>query len=59
VIVDRVLSVSFIAALPDRERQAVAARLRALIGAHAALAGCERVAFPYVLHAYRCTRAAP
>jgi SAM-dependent methyltransferase len=59
VIVDRVLSVSFIAALPDREREAVAVRLRTLISAHPALAGCERVAFPYLLHAYHCTRAAP
>ena len=57
VIIDRVLSVSFIAALPDAQKQQVAGQLRALIGAHPELKGRERVAFPYQTRAYVCTRA--
>jgi SAM-dependent methyltransferase len=58
VIVDRVLSTSFIAALPDDERARVAARVRALIAATPALAGRAEVAFPYETRAYSCRRLA-
>ena len=47
VIVERTLSVSFIAALPDTQRLEVAQRVRALIGGTAELAGGSEVAFPY------------
>jgi SAM-dependent methyltransferase len=57
VILDRFLSVSFIAALPDEEKQSVADRLQALIDSHPALRGRERIAFPYRTEAYGCTRA--
>ena len=56
VIVDRSLSVSFIAALPADERDRVEARLRALVDGHPDLRGRETVAFPYRTHAYWCTR---
>lgn len=48
VIVDRQLSVSFIAALPAEERQKVAADMRALIARTPELAGKAEVTFPYV-----------
>jgi SAM-dependent methyltransferase len=47
VIVDRTLSVSFIAARPPEEQDAVATAVRALIAATPALAGRAEVAFPY------------
>lgn len=56
VIVDRVLSVSFIAALADAERDRVRAQLQALIDGHPALRGQERVAFPYRTEAYLSQR---
>ena len=56
VILDRTLSVSFIAALPEAERARVEERLLALIATHPALRGRESVAFPYRTHAYRCIR---
>ena len=56
VILDRFLSVSFIAALPPHEKANVANRLRALIASHPALREREAIAFPYRTVAYRCTR---
>ena len=56
VILDRFLSVSFIAALPPREKANVANQLRALIASHPALRGRDAIAFPYKTMAYRCTR---
>lgn len=56
VVVDRVLSVSFIAALPDAERARVTERLRALVAGHPALAGGAEVRFPYRTLAYRARR---
>jgi ubiquinone/menaquinone biosynthesis C-methylase UbiE len=56
VIIDRVLSVSFISALPDAQKQQITAQLWALIDAHPELKGRERVAFPYQTRAYVCTR---
>ncbi|WP_374357844.1 class I SAM-dependent methyltransferase [Chitinimonas sp.] len=54
VIVDRILSVSFIASLPATEQAVVAAQLRTLIAQHPALAGQETVAFPYRTDAWHC-----
>jgi SAM-dependent methyltransferase len=55
VIVDRVLSVSFIAALPPEKRDRVADQIRALIAATPELAGKDEVVFPYetVAFSYR------
>lgn len=58
VIIDRCLSVSFIAALPERERDRVAERLRALIVTHPALKDRPQIEFPYQTRAYHCTRCA-
>jgi SAM-dependent methyltransferase len=56
VILDRILSVSFIAALPAIERDKVAAGIRALIEASPELAGREEVAFPYDTAAFSCVK---
>jgi SAM-dependent methyltransferase len=47
VIVDRILSVSFIAALPPAAQQQVAAQLREVIAKTPELAGQAQVTFPY------------
>lgn len=52
VIVARTLSVSFIAALPDEQKQRVAEQLHELIATHPALKGRSEVAFPYRTEAY-------
>ncbi|RYH64985.1 MAG: SAM-dependent methyltransferase [Alcaligenaceae bacterium] len=56
VIVDRFMSVSFIAALPDADRAQVRAQIEALIAQHPALRGQETVHFPYTTLAYNCKR---
>lgn len=56
VIMDRFLSVSFIAALADRPKASVTAQLQALIDTHPALKGRDTVAFPYQTQAYVCHR---
>ena len=56
IIVERALSVSFIAALPADEQARVADDIRALIAATPSLAGRAKVTFPYVTHAYACRR---
>ena len=56
VIVDRVLSTSFIAALPVAERNRVAARVGQLIAGTADLAGKREVTMPYVTVAYSCQK---
>lgn len=56
VIVDRVLSVSFIAALPRPTQYVVAARLRELIATTPELSGREEVTVPYQTVAYWCER---
>lgn len=56
VILDRSLSVSFIAALPDDEKSLVRERLNELISTHPAIKGRQIISFPYVTHAYRCGR---
>lgn len=55
VIVARIMSVSFIAALGDRERADVEQAVRAVIAATPELHG-ERVSFPYETRAYACQR---
>ena len=56
VIVERAMSVSFIAALPADEQARVADEVRALIAATPSLAGRATVAFPYVTHAHACRK---
>ncbi len=54
VIIDRFLSVSFIAALPVAQKSVVEERLRALVGSDPALRGRDTIAFPYLTQAYCC-----
>jgi SAM-dependent methyltransferase len=56
VILDRTLSVSFIAALPPAEKSLLEARVRGLIAAHPDLKDRAQVSFPYRTRAYRCVR---
>jgi SAM-dependent methyltransferase len=56
VIVDRFMSVSFIAALAPPESAAVRKRIEALIATHPALRGRATVSFPYHTLAFHCTR---
>ncbi|XHS77738.1 class I SAM-dependent methyltransferase [Burkholderiaceae bacterium UC74_6] len=56
VIVDRFLSVSFIAALDDAAKAGVAAQLRHLVDHHPALRGRETVAVPYRTEAFVARR---
>jgi SAM-dependent methyltransferase len=56
VIMDRFLSVSFIASLPPADKAEVTRQLRELIQTHPALRGQETIAFPYQTHAYLCHR---
>ncbi|MEN7528258.1 class I SAM-dependent methyltransferase [Cupriavidus sp. DL-D2] len=56
VIVDRIMSVSFIASLPATEQDAVRAKLHAVIANDPALQGHDTVSFPYSTEAYCCER---
>ncbi|MCF4125877.1 class I SAM-dependent methyltransferase [Methylobacterium sp. SyP6R] len=56
VILDRTLSVSFIAALPEAERAKVAQSVRDLIARTPELAGRDAVTFPYRTFVYWCER---
>lgn len=56
VIVDRMLSISFIASLPPDERERVADKLRRLVAAEPALAGRTEVIVPYRTFAYSTDR---
>ncbi|MEO7643295.1 MAG: class I SAM-dependent methyltransferase, partial [Ramlibacter sp.] len=58
VIVDRFMSVSFIAVLPDADKAHVHAELERLIATHPALRGRETVCLPYHTLAFHCTRVA-
>jgi SAM-dependent methyltransferase len=51
-IVDRVVSISFVAALPEPEREAVAEAVRALLGSHPDTRGRDQLALPYRTHVY-------
>lgn len=54
VILDRFLSVSFIASLPAVQKADVARQLQTLVDTHPALRGQDSIAFPYRTEAYRC-----
>ncbi|HXR00101.1 MAG TPA: methyltransferase domain-containing protein [Pseudomonas sp.] len=56
VIMNRFLSVSFIAALPAADKAVVTEQLRGLINTHPALRGRETIDFPYQTQAYVCRR---
>lgn len=56
VIVDRFMSVSFIAALPAAEREKVLTQVRELIARTPSLAGCSEVSVPYVTMAFHCRK---
>lgn len=56
VIVDRFMSVSFIAALPDAQRTQVRAQIDDLVAHHPSLRGRDTVRFPYTTLAYHCER---
>jgi SAM-dependent methyltransferase len=55
-IEDRVLSISFIAALPDAEREVVRERVGELVRNEAELRGLREVEFPYRTDVYTCRR---
>jgi SAM-dependent methyltransferase len=54
VIVDRMLSVSFVSALPLARQDEIAARIRALIAETPDLAGKPQVTYPYQTVAFSC-----
>ena len=56
VIIARTLSTSFIAALPEAERQHVREQLMQLIATHPALRGQATVSYPYKTHAFMAVR---
>lgn len=56
VIVDRFMSVSFIAALPEVQRDAVRRDIETLVATHPALRGRDTVRFPYTTLAFHCVR---
>lgn len=58
VIVDRFLSVSFIASLLPWEQAEVRARLEALVATHPTLKGRKVIRFPYETRAFWCRRGA-
>jgi SAM-dependent methyltransferase len=59
VIIDRFMSVSFIAALPPAQHADVAARLCALVATHPQLKDRPVIAVPYQTRAYCCECKAP
>lgn len=56
VIIARVLSVSFIAALPKDERAKITQKIRTLIAGTPELCGQKTVSFPYTTAAFCCTK---
>jgi SAM-dependent methyltransferase len=56
VIIDRILSVSFMAALPRREQERVIAQMREIIANSPELAGKAEVTFPYETLACVCNK---
>lgn len=56
VIVDRIISTSFIAALPREERDHVAAQIRDLVASEPSLAGRSEVTLPYDTAVFRCEK---
>ena len=53
---DRVASISFIAALPDAEREAVLEQVRELVERELAIRAESRIDFPYRTDVYTCRR---
>jgi hypothetical protein len=51
-IIDRALSTSFIAALPEEEQKIVRAKVEDIIESEPSLAGQDAIAFPYVTKLY-------
>jgi SAM-dependent methyltransferase len=56
VIIDRILSVSFMAALPLEQKEQVTAQMREVIATSPELAGKTRVTFPYETLACVCNK---
>jgi hypothetical protein len=56
VIIDRFMSVSFLAVLPPDQKAGVRQALEDLIATHPALAGKPVVSFPYKTLAFHCVR---
>jgi hypothetical protein len=56
VIIDRVLSVSFIAALDERHKQLITTRLTELLATSPELAGRSQITVPYETCAFSCAR---
>ncbi|WP_296256281.1 MULTISPECIES: class I SAM-dependent methyltransferase [unclassified Pseudomonas] len=56
VIMNRFLSVSFIAALPEADKALMTEQLRELINTHPALRDRQTIEFPYQTQAYLCRR---
>jgi phospholipid N-methyltransferase len=56
VIIERILSVSFMAALPPDSQEQVTSQLRQVIASYPELAGKSEVTFPYETLACVCTR---
>jgi SAM-dependent methyltransferase len=56
VVMDRFMSVSFIAALPPAERERVAHQLQTLVDTHPALQEQQTLVFPYQTLAFACIR---
>lgn len=56
MVIDRMASISFIAALPETEHARVIDRTRELLATHPETRGRERIDFPYRCDTYWCTR---
>jgi SAM-dependent methyltransferase len=56
VVIDRILSISFIATLPKTERDVVAGKLRAVVAAAPETAGRSEISVPYRTFAYMAVR---
>jgi SAM-dependent methyltransferase len=56
-VVDRVASISFVAALPEPDRAAVLDEVRALLASHPETRGREDLALPYRTDLFTCERA--
>jgi SAM-dependent methyltransferase len=56
-VVDRVHSISFIAALPENEREEVGEQVRRLLADHPETRGRETIRLPYRTDVYWCQRA--
>jgi len=57
MIVDRVTSISFISALAENDRSTVVAQVQKLLAEHPALAGKEKIEFPYRTDLFWCEKA--